>query len=172
MHNIRQPEQFSCDSFKRSPLIKDVIHDITHCPVCGAKGIARMRNHIRRVHRNISPEERRKLLRESRRSTQRVGEEYTENQLHHSQPRSYTTSHVAVNGSIDNKPSLEDFLMSMKFPPILPSTGRNMRKYRAELEKAWKAKSVQPLSQSAKSMVWKAYQYYLRDARTRWYLRP
>ena len=167
MHNIRRPEQFSCVSFKRSPLIKDVIHDITHCPVCGAKGIARMRNHIRRVHKNISPEERRKLLRESRRSTQRVDEEYTENQLQVHDSSLNSSEGWNCDGGNEG---YKDFIMAIQYPPVLPRERNEVRKYKSEFLKAWKKKSLEPLSRNAKRITWKMYNKF-QNSNSRWTLK-
>lgn len=151
-------------------------HDIP-CPVCGEINFTRLRNHMSKKHTELDGTERRRLMRIARASS---GIADTTSLCGQQQHREYTENHLQVDDSSLNcsegwncdggNEEYKDFVMAIQYPPVLPRERNEVRKYKSEFLKAWKKKSLEPLSRNAKRITWHMYNKF-RNSNSRWTLK-
>ena len=129
------------------------------CFVCGMTDIVSLRSHIRNVHKEVTPKERRRLMKEGRRVAGLSGtnikkgvcqDEIDKTTSLQVQDSSVNCSEARIcdGGNVEYK----DFVMAIQYPPVLPREINEVRNYKSEFLKVWKKKSLEPLSRNAKRL--------------------
>ena len=111
------------------------------CPICKKNNLKQLRGHIRKIHKNVSDVERRKLLKRTKK---------------------YST---ADRLKIQKIPFLH-FLMALQHFPVNMRLQRKMKLYKDEFRESWETKSLRPLSKKAKILAWNAYDTYRATPKT------